>query len=224
MLPRFHGVEFDPENEETCLLIAGQFYPSYTHIDEIEDAKEKRGWIILCTQILQGQETAIRFAAETFSKVFQPGVEAQVADTTRKAAAEELEREEQKAREIQLFKGKLLLLAEQGASERKRSNLAGTESLTRLFLEVALKTQELDERRTKARHQSFREKLVIGMATIIFLAALAAFIKGWSSGEPWVIGTSGVTGVAALVAAVQLLSNENKSPPPSGGEAPPPST
>jgi hypothetical protein len=221
MLPRLHGVEFKPEDEELLLLLAEQFYPDLTHIDQIENWQEKRGWLILCTQILKGQEATIRYAAETFSKVFQPGVDAQVADSLRKGAAEELERQERKAREIEIFKANLILLAQKGVLTREEWDLEKTERLTRLILEteakqqeLAAKRQEAEEKEIWARHRERREKMVMGFATIIFACAFVAFIIGLLSQEPWIIGTSGATGIGALVAAVTLLSNENNPPPP----------
>lgn len=222
MLPRLHGVEFKLEDEELLLLLAEQFYPDLTHIDQIENWQERRGWLILCTQILKGQEATIRYAAETFSKVFQPSVDAQVADTLRKGAAEELERQERRAREIEIFKANLILLAQKGVLSREEWELEKTERITRLILEAQAKQQETEEKRTRTQNRNLREKMVMGMATIIFVCAFVAFIVGLVSGEPWIIGTSGITGIGALVAAVKLLSNENNPPPPPAPPGEPP--
>jgi hypothetical protein len=227
MLPRLHGVKIKPQDEELALILVEQFYPDLVHIDEIEDAREKRGWITLSTQILMGQEAAIRYAAETFSKVFEPSVEAQVADTLRKGAAEELERQERRAREIEIFKGNLLLLAQQGSLEQKRWDLEETERIARLILEAeakqleaAAKRQESEEKKIWARNRERREKMIMVMATIIFVCAFVSFIVGLMSQEPWIIGASGATGIGALVAAVKLLSNENNPPPPASRGTP----
>lgn len=228
MLPRLHGIEIKPQDEELALLLAEQFYPELIHLDQIEDGREKRGWITLSTQILMGQEAAIRYAAETFGKVFEPSVEAQAADTLRRGAAEELERQERKAREIEIFKGKLLLLAQQGSLEQKRWNLEETERIARLILEaeakqqeVEAKRQEAEEKKTWAGLREHRERMIMAMATIIFACAFVAFIVGMVSHEPWIIGTSGATGIGALVAAAKLLSNRNNPPPPASGGTPP---
>jgi hypothetical protein len=118
MLPRLHGVDINESDEELALLLAEQFYPDLTNIDQIEDPHEKRGWITLAVQILRGQETVARHSAEAFSKVFQPLVDAQVADTVRKAAAEEREREERRAHLQALY---------EAAIEREAPPLGGLE-------------------------------------------------------------------------------------------------
>jgi hypothetical protein len=223
MLPRLHGVEVDESDEELALLLAEQFYPDLTHIDQIQDKQEKRNWTVLTVQILRGQEAVIRYAAETFGKVFQPSVDAQVADTLRKGAAEELEREERKAREIEIQKASLFRIAQEECLDIERWELEKKEREKKLELEeneriTKLRLEE-EERKTALTNRDRREKLVIGMALVTFVCALAAFIVGLVSKEPWIIGGSGITGVAALATFVKLLSDEIKTPPtPAGGE------
>lgn len=164
MLPRLRGVEIKEEDEELALLLADQFYPELTHLDQIEDPQEKRGWITLAVQILRGQEAVIRHAAATFGEVFKPGVEAQVADTLRKSAAEEQEREERRDREIEKHKAELFRISQ------KEDKLSG-------LRERAIE-QRLSQAETRENNGLRIENRLIWMMTTTFTLAVVLLVAG----------------------------------------------
>lgn len=230
MLPRLPGVEIKQEDEELVLLLAEQFYPELTHLDQIEDPQEKRGWITLAVQILRGQEAVIRQAAQTFSEVFQPGVEAEVAQTLRKTAAEEEERAERRAREVALHKKELFRIARQESVDDERWELEKKEREKKLELEerkldleekerekkLELEEEErtthlrLEEEERVAAHENRvgREKLAYRMAAIAFTCAVVALVVGIVRGEAMIIGSSSAIAIGALVALVSLMLAE----------------
>jgi hypothetical protein len=164
MLPRLRGVEIKEADEELALLLADQFYPELTHLDQIEDPQEKRGWITLAVQILRGQEAVIRHAAATFGEVFKPGVEAQVADTLRKSAAEEREREERRQREIEKHKAELFRISEQAEKLSDVRQRAAEQSLKQMEVREA--------------NGDRLENRLIWMMTITFTLAVGLLIAG----------------------------------------------
>jgi hypothetical protein len=164
MLPRLRGVEIKEADEELALLLADQFYPELTHLDQIEDPQEKRGWITLAVQILRGQEAVIRHAAATFGEVFKPGVDAQVADTLRKSAAEEREREERREREIEKHKAELFQISQ------REDNLSG-------LRDQAIE-QGLSQAETRESNGLRIENRLIWMMTTTFTLAVVLLVAG----------------------------------------------
>lgn len=232
ILPRLPGVEIKEEDRDLALDLAEYAFPGVTHIDQLTK-DQKSWWILVAGRVLRGNEAIVRYV-EAFSKVFRPSVDAQVkdilrrqeldfADKARRATAEETERRNREVREREMHKANLRRLAQQGKEDKERwrqekkerdksLELEGQERETRLQLEA-------EERRSKMRNSSRREHLAMGMAAITFACAVAAFIVGLANGEGWVIGGSGITGVAALLTIVKLLLSENRLPPPSPEEA-----
>lgn len=200
MLPRLHGVEIEGSNEELVLLLAEQFYPELIHLDQIENKQEKRNWTVLAVQILRGQEAAVRHAAETFSKVFQPGVNAQVADTLRKGAAEEREREERKAHLQELY---AIVIG-------REEKLSG--------LQLRAVEQRLDQEKVREANGERLETILIRMMIIAFTLALLLIVAGavvtqvngqHSSLTGWAV-LAGGSGGLGLFSAIALMLHRTR--------------
>jgi hypothetical protein len=216
MLPRLHG-DADPAGEDLALLLAENWYPNLTHIDQITDKEEKMRWLLVTGALLRGQEAVTRYV-EQFSKIFQPAVDAQVNDTIRKGAAEEQEREERKAREIAMHLAELARLAQQEDLDGKRWAMEEKERGRKLELdEEERKTKlrlEKKEREDDLKHKNRRQSIGLVMAIITFCCAFAAFIIGLASSENLVVGGSMITGITALITVVKLLNSNPQIRPP----------
>jgi hypothetical protein len=226
MLPRLRGVEIKPADEELVLLLAEQFYPRLTHLDQIENPQERRGWTILAVQILLGQETIMRYV-EKFSAIFKPSVDAQVDETVRRSAAEEQERAERKEREIERHKAELFRIAEEESLDGERWEMEKKEREKKLELEVKEREKRLEleeeertahlrleteEREAAHKNRVRREQLAYWMAAVAFACAAVALVVGIVRGEPVIIGSSSAIAIGALVALVSLMLAERSRP------------
>jgi hypothetical protein len=226
MLPRLGSdVEVREEDRELALDLAENLFPGAVHIDQL-DKESKPWWILVSSKVLRGDKGMTRFV-EAFSRVFRPGVEAQVddilkrqevdfADQGRRAEAEELERKARDGREEALSQANLAEKAQ--AMEERKERWAQERKERDKHLEL-----EEQERTTKLKNGSLKERLAMGMAVVAFAVALVVLYVGLESGQKYVAGGSGLAGLAALAAIIRLLflDNARASTPPRLGESPP---
>jgi hypothetical protein len=189
MLPRVRGgVEIDPDGQDLALMLAENWYPSLSHIDQIRNKQERLQWLLITGALLRGQEALKRYI-EQFSQIFKPAVDAQVNDTISQGAAEERERRLRRVREIEVQQAELARIAQQEGLDQEEWQL------------------KKKEREAALRRSNQRQDVGLVMAIITFCCALIAFFIGLASGDSWIIGGSLVAGLTALVTVAKLVYN-----------------
>lgn len=218
-------VEVTEERRELVLDIAENLFPGKYSISDLKPMERER-WVVLACNVLRGDPDVSQQVA-ALAEVLGPGVQAQIEDLLvrreadlalqeKNAAAGERERRRRERREEETHKANLKQRAreETECEERWKQELEGQDK--HLQLEIEERTTELrlgQKREAKLKNSNRREVLAMGMAAITFACALVAFVVGVAKGEGWIIGGSGITGVAALLAIVRLLlSEQNRSP------------
>jgi hypothetical protein len=217
MLPRLpNTIRVKEENRELVLDIAENLFPGAYAISDLKKG-EREKWIMLSCDILRENKAEISASIEAIAKVLDPAVQAEIEDTLlkrnfffeqeeKRSEIEEEERDERKEREKATHTENLLDLAQARRLGDERWALEKTTQEKHLGMEE-------DERRTRLKNTSWRERIGMAMAVIGFLAALALLALGVTSGDGYVAGSSGAVAAAILSVILRLLFLEQKQPP-----------
>ena len=182
--------EATEEDRELVLDLAESIYPEVQHYTQLNKSEQKF-WLSLALSVLRG--TYFSRLSTKFGEVLTPGVNAEIEDLTERRKFDLANKERRIDLDVQ-ERDQRDRHREQKREEEHRKN----DQKIRIFGDE-WEVRKL-EQLTNLANRSLREKVVLGMAVVVFLLALVFCVLGLLSHRSYVGGSGG--GLAVLVLGI----------------------